>query len=44
MAYFDLKWNTEVIVDASTVGLSAIIVQVNPKVRYDRRMVKTKNL
>lgn len=30
LAYFNPKWHTEVICDASPVGLGAILVQVNP--------------
>ena len=31
MGCFDLKKETEIIVDASPVGLNAILIQCNPK-------------
>ena len=43
MAYFDKTWLTEVIVDASPVGLSAILIQVNPNDKFDRRIVVVKS-
>jgi hypothetical protein len=39
MAYFDIKWNTELIVDASPVGLGAVLCQSNPADEKDRRIV-----
>jgi hypothetical protein len=39
MAYFNKYWPTEVSVDASPVGLSAVLMQVNPKEPKDKRMV-----
>jgi hypothetical protein len=39
MAYFNKKWETELIVDASPVGLSAVLAQVNLEDNRDRRFV-----
>ena len=38
-AYFDKTWDTEVHVDASPVGLSAVLVQVDPDNKSERRFV-----
>ena len=39
MAYFNRKLKTELIGDASPVGLSAVLAQVNPEDNKDRRYV-----
>ena len=39
LAYFDKTWLTEVIVDASPHGLGAVLVQVNPNDKNDRKIV-----
>jgi transposase InsO family protein len=39
LAYFNLAWNTEVIVDAGPQGLGAVLVQSNPDDSRDRRIV-----
>ena len=39
LAYFDTTWLTEVIVDASPVGMGAILAQVNPEDIKIRRFV-----
>ena len=39
MAYFDKDWETEVIVDASPVGLGAVLCQFNPKNPKERHIV-----
>lgn len=35
MAYFNKEWDTELIVDASPVGLGVVLWQRNPRDRYD---------
>ena len=39
MAFFNVKWETEVIVDASHTGIGAVLCQYNPINREDRRIV-----
>ena len=39
MGYFNKEWRTEVIVDASKVGLGAVFVQHNPNDPKDRRII-----
>jgi len=39
LAYFNPAWHTEVICDASPVGLGAILVQVNPEDPNDRVII-----
>ena len=39
MGYFNKDWRTEVIVDASKVGLGAVFVQYNPNDPKDRRII-----
>ena len=39
MAYFNKKWETELKVDASLVGLGAVLVQIKPNDPKDRRVV-----
>ena len=39
LAYFDPTWATEVIVDASPVGLGVVLAQANPADQHDRRIV-----
>ena len=39
MAYFDINWNTEIVVDASLVGLGAILRQYNPANHSERSIV-----
>ena len=39
MAFFDKTWRTELIVDASPVGLEAVLVQVDPKATSNKRIV-----
>lgn len=39
MAYFNKQWETELIVDASPVGLGAVLVQINPKDTKDRKII-----
>ena len=39
MAFFRRDWLTEVVVDASPVGLGAILAQTNPHDESDRRIV-----
>jgi hypothetical protein len=39
LAYFNKEWLTEVIVDASPVGLAAVLVQINTVNLKDRRVV-----
>ena len=39
MAYFNTKWHTELTVDASPDGLSAVLAQINPEDPEDRRFV-----
>ena len=38
-AYFDDGWHTELVVDASPVGLSAVLGQSNPRSVDERRIV-----
>ena len=39
LAFFRRDWTTEVVVDASPVGLGAILAQINPADAADRRVV-----
>lgn len=39
LGYFDVDWHTEVTVDASPVGLAAIIAQVNPRDSKERKVI-----
>jgi hypothetical protein len=39
MAFFNVDWETEIIVDASPVGLGAVLVQYNPKNPKERHIV-----
>jgi hypothetical protein len=39
MAFFDKKWNTELIVDASPVGLGAVLTQTNPNNPKERKII-----
>ena len=39
MAHFDKTWDTMIIVDASPVGLSAILMQTNPCDPNDTRII-----
>ena len=39
MAYFNVKWSTEVIVDAGPSGIGAVLCQYNPENNDDRRIV-----
>ena len=39
MAYFNKDWETEVIVDASPVGLGAVLGQFNPKNPEEKHIV-----
>ena len=39
MGYFNKDWCTEIIVDASPVGLGAVLGQYNPNNTYERKMV-----
>ena len=39
LAYFNCKWQTEVVVDASPVGVCAVLRQINPKQPDDVRVV-----
>ena len=39
LAYFNSSWDSEVICDASNVGLGAILVQSNPEDASDRRII-----
>jgi hypothetical protein len=38
-AYFDKTWRTELTVDASPVGLGAVMAQYDPKKPYDKKIV-----
>jgi hypothetical protein len=38
LAYFNKEWHTEVIVDAGPEGLGAVLVQVNPNDKSDRKV------
>ena len=40
LAYFNTRWNTEVICDASPVGLGAILTQVNPEDENDKVIIQ----
>ena len=39
LSFFDRDWDTEVIVDASPVGLGAVLAQVDPNNKSDRRVI-----
>ncbi len=39
MAYFDPKWETELAVDASPDSLGAVLAQINPENRNDKRII-----
>jgi hypothetical protein len=39
MAYFNSKWNTELVVDAGPNGIGAVLCQYNPEDSDDRRIV-----
>jgi hypothetical protein len=39
LAYFNKEWHTEVIVDAGPEGLGAVLVQINPSDKLDRKVV-----
>ncbi len=39
MAFFNKEWESELIVDASPIGLGSVLVQVNPYDKEDRRIV-----
>ena len=41
--YFRTDWDTEVTVDASPVGLGAVLAQINPKCPKERNIVKFKS-
>ena len=40
LSYFDVNWITEIHVDASPVGLAAVLVQSNPRDRSEKRICK----
>lgn len=39
MAYYDVNWHTELTVDASPVGLGAVLAQINPSEKDEHRIV-----
>ena len=39
LSYFDINYNTFMIVDASPIGLCAILMQENPKNKEDVRVI-----
>ena len=39
LAFFNVKWETEVCTDASPRGLSAVLLQINPKDEKDRKVI-----
>lgn len=39
LAYFKLNWNTELTVDASPVGLAAVLAQINPIDKKERNII-----
>ena len=39
MGYFNVDWKTQLWVDASPVGLGAVLVQVNPHESTERHIV-----
>jgi len=39
LSYFDVNWHTEIHVDASPVGLAAVLVQSNPRDRSEKRII-----
>jgi hypothetical protein len=38
-AYFNKEWRTELTVDASPVGLGAVMAQYDPKKPYDKKII-----
>ena len=43
LAYFNVNWNTEVTVDASPVGLGALLTQTNPENLKEKNLVTCKS-
>ena len=43
LAYFNVNWNTEVTVDASQVGLGALLTQTNPENLKEKNLVTCKS-
>ena len=43
LAYFNVNWNTEVTVDASPVGLGALLTQTNPENLKEKNHVTCKS-